>query len=81
MPAFPYIYDVAFVLKILALLSAVGVLALFYLTGAFRDCEAIGPGGDAPLGAKVIAGASLALWLAVIVLGRYIAPMQGTISR
>ena len=80
MPAFPYIYDIAFVLKMGAILLAVASLGLFYLTGAFRDCEAVGPGEDAPLSAKFIAGASLVLWFAVIVLGRYIAPLPDSIA-
>ena len=34
--------------------------------------EALGPGEDAPRAAKVIAGSSLALWIAVIYFGRMI---------
>src|SRR6266566_8533595 len=71
----------AFVLKIVAILLAVTTLGLFYLTSAFRDCKTLGPGQDAPLRAKFIAGASLVLWLAVIVLGRYIQPLQDSIAR
>ena len=41
----------------------------------------VGPGQDAPLRAKFIAGTSLVLWLAVIVLGRYIQPLQDSIAR
>jgi uncharacterized membrane protein len=74
-----YTYDIAFVLKIGAILIAVLSLALFYLTGAFRDCEAVGSGQDAPLRAKLLAGASLVLWFTVIVLGRYIQPLEATI--
>jgi uncharacterized membrane protein len=80
MPTF-YTHDIAFVFKIAAILLAVTAMGLFYLTSVFRECEAVGPGKDAPLPAKLIAGISLVLWLAVIVLGRYIQPLQDTIAR
>jgi hypothetical protein len=80
MPTF-YSHDIAFVLKIAAILLAMTAMGLFYLTSASRECEAIGPGKDAPLRAKLIAGISLFLWFAVIVLGRYIQPLQDTIAR
>jgi hypothetical protein len=69
------------VLKIVAVLLAVTTLGLFYQMSAFRDCETVGPGQDAPAGAKFMAGISLVLWLAVIVLGRYIQPLQDSIAR
>ena len=80
MPTF-YSHDIAFVLKIVAILLAVTTMGLFYLTNAFRDCEAVGARKDAPLSAKVIAATSLVLWFAVIVLGRYIQPLQDSIAR
>jgi uncharacterized membrane protein len=80
MPTF-YSHDIAFVLKIVAILLAVTTLGIFYLTSAFRDCEPLGPGQDAPLRAKFLAGTSLVLWFAVIVLGRYIQPLQDSIAR
>src|ERR1700691_4047084 len=52
-----YIFDIAFVLKMVALLLAVGALGLFYVTHAFDDCETVGAGQDAPVRAKLIAGA------------------------
>lgn len=76
-----YTYNIAFILKIVVVLLALASFALFYMTGAFRDCEGVGPGGDAPLRAKLSAGASLTLWLAVIVLGRYIQPLENSIPR
>ena len=79
MPTF-YTHDIAFVLKIVAVLLAVTTVGLFYLTSAFRKCAAVGPGQDAPLPAKLLAGVSLILWFAVIVLGRYIQPLQDTIA-
>jgi uncharacterized membrane protein len=80
MPTF-YSHDIAFVLKIVAILLAVTTLGIFYLTSAFRNCEVLGPGQDAPLRAKFLAGTSLVLWFAVIVLGRYIQPLQDSIAR
>jgi uncharacterized membrane protein len=80
MPTF-YTHDIAFVLKIAVILLAVTAVALFYLTDSFRACEALEPGKDAPLRAKLIAGTSLVLWFAVIVLGRYIQPLQDSIAR
>ena len=80
MPTF-YTHDIAFVLKICAIMLAVITLGLFYLTNAFRECEAVGPGKDAPLPARLIAAISFVLWFAVIVLGRYIQPLQDSIAR
>jgi hypothetical protein len=67
-----YVYNIAFQLKMTAILLAGMNVLVFYLI-LFRKVEALGPGDDAPLAAKCVAGTSLFLWLAVIVLGRYIA--------
>ena len=80
MPTF-YSHDIAFVFKIVAVLFAVTALGLFYHMSVFRECEAVGPGQDAPLRAKLFAAISLILWLSVIVLGRYIQPLQDSIAR
>jgi hypothetical protein len=65
-----YIHNIAFGWKLLFIaLAGVNVL-MFYATGLFRRVEALGPGDDAPLGAKVIAGVSLVLWVAVMYMGR-----------
>ena len=80
MPTF-YTHDIAFVLKICAIMLAATSVGLFYLTSAFRQCEAVGPGKDAPFPAKLIAAISFVLWLAVIILGRYIQPLQDSIAR
>jgi len=71
MPGF-YVLNVVFQLKILAIVIAAGILLLFYCTSAFRTLEKIGPGEDAPGSAKLVALISIVLWIAVIVLGRYI---------
>jgi len=79
MPAY-YAFDVAFWLKILAVLLLGLNAAVFYLTDAFRSVERLGPGDDAPPLAKVVAGSSLFLWFAVITLGRYIQSYADTIG-
>ena len=65
-----YIYNPAFHFKLLFMgLAGLNVLA-FYLTTTWRRVEALRPGERAPKPARFIAGASLFLWLAVIVCGR-----------
>jgi hypothetical protein len=78
MPAY-YAFDVAFWLKILAVLLLGLNAVVFYLTDAFRSVERLGPGDDAPRLAKLVAGSSLFLWFAVITLGRYIQSYADTI--
>jgi hypothetical protein len=67
---FQYINNIAFQLKILFIGLAGMNMAMFYITGIFRKTEVMGPGDDAPLSAKIIAGSSLFLWLGVMYLGR-----------
>jgi hypothetical protein len=67
---FQYINNVAFGWKIaFIMLAGVNVL-LFYVTGVFRKVEALRPGDDAPISAKIIAAASLFLWVGVMYMGR-----------
>ena len=75
-----YTFNIAFWLKILAVLLLGLNVAVFYLTDAFRSVEHLGPGEDAPRFAKFVAGTSLFLWFAVITLGRYIQSYADTIS-
>jgi uncharacterized membrane protein len=75
-----YTWDLAFFLKIVAILLAGVNLLLFYSTSVLRKCEAMRAGDDAPLSAKFLAGTSMLLWLAVIVLGRYIQSYSDTIN-
>lgn len=66
------VFDVFLQIKLLfIILAGVNVLA-FYVTGASRAVDALGPEEDAPPVAKVIAGTSLALWLGVVYFGRLI---------
>jgi uncharacterized membrane protein len=78
MPSY-YAFDVAFWLKILAVMLLGLNAALFYLTDAFSNVEHLGPGDDASLSAKWLAGSSMFLWFAVITLGRYIQSYADTI--
>lgn len=64
-----YVNNIAFYCKMaFVVLAGVNVL-VFYLTVA-KQVDALGPGDDAPWGAKLIAAASLALWIGVMVAGR-----------
>jgi uncharacterized membrane protein len=78
MPEF-YTLDYAFWVKLLAIMLLGVNAAVFYLTGVFAEVKHLGPGEDAPLSAKIVAASSLILWLAVIVLGRYIQYYQDSI--
>jgi len=75
-----YTFDIAFWLKILAILLLGLNAAAFYLTDTFRSVEQLGPGENAPPRAKFFAATSLVLWFAVIALGRYIQSYSGTIE-
>jgi hypothetical protein len=71
MPGF-YSPNVVFQIKILSILLAGANLILFYSSSAFLPLDRLGPSEDAPPMAKLIAAGSLCLWIAIIVLGRYI---------
>lgn len=66
-----YVYNPAFHLKVLFMAAAGLNASAFYLT-AYRRATAPGAPDDAPRAAKVIAAASLCLWIGVIVAGRLI---------
>ena len=64
--------NLAFQLKMLFMaLAGINILA-FYLTGVSRAVDALGPGDDAPMSAKIIGAVSLFLWIGVIYFGRMI---------
>ena len=64
-----YVYNPAFYFKMtFVVLAGINVL-VFYLTLA-KKVEALGPGDDAPLGAKVVGAVSLLLWIGVMSAGR-----------
>jgi uncharacterized membrane protein len=70
MPDF-YANNPDFQLKMVAIVAAGTNLMLFYCTTAFHPLALLGPQQDAPVLAKVVAASSLFLWVAIIVLGRY----------
>ncbi len=75
LPMHPYVVittDIWLQWKLLFILLAGLNLAAFYATGMSRAVENLPAGTDAPALAKVIAGASLFLWLGVIYFGRLI---------
>jgi uncharacterized membrane protein len=74
-----YVTSSAFWLKMLALLLLGLNAVAFYLTGISERVEQLESGEDAPMPAKLIAASALLLWLAVIVFGRYIAPLSDTL--
>ena len=78
MPFF-YVYNADFLLKILAVVLA-GAALLLQSTNAFRDCELLEAGQDAPLAARALAASSLLLWIIVIVLGRYMPLFEDTLD-
>ena len=66
-----YIFNNAFRFKLLFLLIA-GINVLFFYSTAFRQTKTLGPDADMPLKVKLMAGISLACWIAVITCGRLI---------
>lgn len=79
MPFF-YDYNPVLYMKISAVVIAGATLLFFYCTGAFRAWANLAPGEDPPAFAKFIAGFSLFLWAAIIVLGRYIPLTQESLK-
>lgn len=71
MPGF-YNPNIVFQLKIFTILLAGAELLLFYFTSAFHSVERLRSGDEAPVFAKIIAATLIILWIAVIILGRYI---------
>jgi hypothetical protein len=59
-------------LKLLFIFLAGLNLLVFYSSGMSKAIDALGPGDDAPLLGKVIAGMSLSLWVGVIWVGRLV---------
>jgi hypothetical protein len=70
MPPF-YSDNIDFQLKMLAIVIAGANLVLFYCSSAFRPLASVGPGENASLSARFVAAGSLFLWIAIIVMGRY----------
>jgi hypothetical protein len=67
---FQYIHNIAFGFKLLFIgLAGVNVI-LFYVTGLYRHVDVVGAGHDCPFAAKLVALASLVLWIGVMYWGR-----------
>jgi hypothetical protein len=67
-----YFYNNAFRFKAMFMAAAgINILA-FYGTTAFPQMKALGPDTDAPTRIKFIAGTSLAMWVAVLICGRFL---------
>lgn len=67
-----YLTNFAFQIKvILMVLAGINAVA-FYFTGISRQMETLGPAGEAPRNAKIVAAASVGLWIGVIIFGRLI---------
>ena len=67
---FQYLNNIAFWMKMLFIGLAGANVLLFYVTGLARRVDAMSPDDDAPIGAKVIGGLSLFLWVGVMYGGR-----------
>jgi len=67
---FQYIHNVAFAFKLLFIALAGVNVVVFYATGLSRQVDGIGPGHDAPAAVKIVAAASLFLWIGVMYWGR-----------
>src|SRR5262245_35463968 len=65
-----YLSNLSFFFKTACLLLAGINVAVFYLSGISKEVDALGPGEDAPRRAKIVAAASLVLWIGVIYFGR-----------
>jgi len=67
---FRYFPNVAFQWK-MGLILIAGINALWFWFGEHEELKQLADGEDADFRAKVIAGLSLALWVCIIVLGRF----------
>jgi hypothetical protein len=67
-----YVYNSAFHLKMLFMALA-GLNILVFYAFAYRKARLVGPGGSAPLLAKVAGASSLFLWTGIIIFGRMLA--------
>jgi hypothetical protein len=64
-----YVDNTAFYLKMLLIVIG-GVNVFVFQLNYYSKVKALGPGSDAPLGAKIVATISLCLWIGVMYFGR-----------
>ena len=76
-----YTFDAGMWLKLLALMLVAANAAGFYLSGVFGTAALVKAGEDAPRPAKIFAATSMFLWLIVILMGRYIQSLEGTVQQ
>jgi hypothetical protein len=67
---FQYVHNFAFQMKILFLLIAGVNVMYFYLGGVLHKVEALGPGANPPLQAKMVSFVSIVSWFLVLYWGR-----------
>jgi hypothetical protein len=67
-----YLTNLSLQLKMLIVLIAGINLLVFYFAGIHRTLQSVPADGDASGGAKAVAAVSLAAWIMVIVMGRFI---------
>ena len=79
MPFF-YAWNPVFYMKMGAILIAGATLILFNCTAAFHAWAQLGSGENPPKLARFVAAASLFLWFAIIVLGRYLPLTQESLK-
>jgi hypothetical protein len=65
-----YLHNLAFQMKLLFILIAGLNVAYFYLGGILHKVEALGPGADPPLQAKLVSLVSILMWIGVAYWGR-----------
>jgi len=65
-----YVTNIAFLMKMLFIVLAGVNVFLFYATGLHKRVDETAPGGEAPLGARIVGAASLVLWIGVVYWGR-----------
>jgi uncharacterized membrane protein len=79
MPPF-YVFNIDFHLKMLSVVPAGANVLLLFFTDAFRSCDQLGPGEEAPSFAKIFAVTSILLVVLLIVLGRYMPFFEDTLT-
>lgn len=67
-----YLENLSLQIKLVLILVAGINLLVFYVFGISKAADAVPADGDAPAAAKIVAGTSIVLWLAVIFFGRLI---------
>jgi len=67
---FQYLHNIAFQMKLLFLLIAGVNILYFYLGGVLHEVEALGPGANPPLQAKMVSLVSIISWFMVLYWGR-----------